>query len=209
MVIMGHTDPEKGRVVNEAPTILRSSVRILLTIGAIFQFKVWSRDVTQAFLQSQEALGRLLFVILPSRPDLRPLIREIISTIPKSESNISKNEDEELALKVLQPWYGLSDSPGYWWQTYKRYHLNELGMSQCVLDPCLFFKKRERDLTGIIGTLVDDTLGVGTLEFANEEEEKSSMFDSKPRTTSFPFKFNGAIINKNGQSYTLSQKEYT
>ncbi len=30
LVIQGHRDPEKHRVVNEAPTILRSSVRLLI-----------------------------------------------------------------------------------------------------------------------------------------------------------------------------------
>ncbi len=32
LVILGHVDPEKPRVVNEAPTVMKSSIRLLLTL---------------------------------------------------------------------------------------------------------------------------------------------------------------------------------
>ncbi len=47
-------------------------------------------------------------------------------------------------------------------------------MAQTILGPCLSFKKKESEFTGLIGTLVDDTLGTGSNEFALEEETKSS-----------------------------------
>ncbi len=47
-------------------------------------------------------------------------------------------------------------------------------MAQTILDPCLSFKKKESEFTGLIGTLVDDTLGTGSTEFALGEETKSS-----------------------------------
>ncbi len=60
LVIQGHRDPEKHRVVNEAPTILRSSVRLLIALGISLDYKLCSRDVKQAFVQSDTDLAREL-----------------------------------------------------------------------------------------------------------------------------------------------------
>ena len=40
LVIQGHLYPEKGKVVNQAPTILRSSTRLILMIAATLNFKI-------------------------------------------------------------------------------------------------------------------------------------------------------------------------
>ncbi len=70
-------------------------------------------------------------------------------------------------LHALKPIYGLSESPGYWWQTFQHYHIDDSGMTQSTLDPCLFFKKEDENCVVIIATLVDDTLGGGNLNFHN------------------------------------------
>ncbi len=62
-------------------------------------------------------------------------------------------------------------------------------MVQSVMDPCLFFKKQKNELVGMIGTLVDDTLGIGNPSFADEEERKSKRFDVKEREDTIPFRF--------------------
>lgn len=41
LVAMGHTDPEKGLVLNEALSILRSSVRMILSLCALLGMKIW------------------------------------------------------------------------------------------------------------------------------------------------------------------------
>ncbi len=45
-------------------------------------------------------------------------------------------------LQAIKPLYGLSESPGYCWQTFRNYHISDLDMVQSVMDPCLFLKKR-------------------------------------------------------------------
>ena len=192
LVIQGHLDPEKGKIVNEAPTILRSSTNVILTIAASMNFKIWSRDVKQAFIQSEDSLDRELYVKPPKCPDLLSMI----------------NQSSGLLLAV-KPLYGLSESPGYWWKTFKRYHITDLGMTQSVLDPCLFFKKIENELIGLIGTLVDDTIGAGCDSFVIEEEAKSSEFDVEPRDESLPFSFREAVISKFLNGFKLSQQQYS
>lgn len=51
LVILEHIDPDKARIVNAAP-VLRSSIRMIITLSALFRFKLWSRDTSQAFIQS-------------------------------------------------------------------------------------------------------------------------------------------------------------
>ncbi len=54
LVISGHIDPDKPRVVNEAPTVLKSSVRLAVALTASKSFPIWSHDISQAFLQSED-----------------------------------------------------------------------------------------------------------------------------------------------------------
>ncbi len=61
-------------------------------------FSVWSRDLEQAFLQSEFPLDRKIFVMLPKRPN-------VIGMIDRPENSM---------LQDLKSIYGLFESPGYW-----------------------------------------------------------------------------------------------
>ena len=67
VVILGHTDPEKARAVNEAPTVLKSSVLLLLTLILSFEFPLWLRVTPLAFLQSKEKLKMGCVCTTPKR----------------------------------------------------------------------------------------------------------------------------------------------
>lgn len=53
LVIFGHVDPEKPRVVNEAPTLLKISVRLMLSLLLAHSFPIWSRYINVAFIPSE------------------------------------------------------------------------------------------------------------------------------------------------------------
>ncbi len=83
-------------------------------------------------------------------------------------------------------------------------------MVQSIMDPCLFFKKEKAKLVGMIGTLVDDSLGIGTSAFADEEERKSKRFDVKP-SEEVPFSFQRLrhlLRKRNGQAHKLLIQVY-
>ncbi len=85
---------------------------------------------------------------------------------------------------------------------------NENGLwNYTIPDPCLFFKKKESDLVGLIGTLDDDTLDTGSEELALEEESKSSKFDVKPREEDFPLMVGGSRISKISAGYLFSHQD--
>lgn len=97
-IIQGHKDPEKGKVVNEAHTVLRSSVRLIIALSQAYGFPLWSRDVSQAFVQSEDNLKRNLYIRVPKGQR----VLEILGAPPGS------------LLQALKPLYGLAESPSYW-----------------------------------------------------------------------------------------------
>ncbi len=192
LIIKGHKDPDKGTNVTEAPTILRSSRRIILSISQSLGFHIWSRDVKQAFIQFDFPLKGQLYVKPPKVPNLLKMV----------------NQPSDGYLHALTPIYGLSESPGYWWLTFKRYHIEDLEMDQSTFDPCLFYRKIWKALIGLVGTLVDDTLAAGNHEFSRIENEKCKAFDLEPRDQELPLKFYGINITKQNSIMMTEQFSY-
>ncbi len=184
LVIMGHQDPEKGRIVNEAPTVTRSSVRLIIALSKILRFKLWTRDVTQTFLQSKDALKRDMYIRAPRGQNVMEML----------------GSNKPYFLKAEKPLYGLCESPGNWWATFRDHHIKTLGTKHSVMDPCLFWKCSEDSLQGLQIVLVDDTLSTGTDSFMNIEEDASKVFETKARTTDFLFTFNGITIESDSKS---------
>ncbi len=136
LVILGHPVPEKPRVVNEALTVLKASIRLAVAFIASKGYPIWCLDISQAFLQREDRLRRTVYV----RPPKGERILEQIWAEPGS------------LLHAIKPQYGFSDAPGYWWQTFRRWHVEDLGMKPSVLDPCLYCKLSNTGFEGIQGT---------------------------------------------------------
>ncbi len=97
-----------------SPPVSRSSVKFILRICASFGFKLLSRDVKQAFIQSKFPLDRPLYIKPPLNPDLMRMI----------------NQPTAMYLHALKPIYGLTESPVYWWQTFNLCHIDDLRKTQ-------------------------------------------------------------------------------
>ncbi len=154
LIIQGHRDPQKSLVVTEALTILRSSIKLVLALSSMYDFHFWSRDVKQAFIQSAFPMDQAIYIKPPRTPNVMSMVGHPVGSYLKS-------------LKLI---YGLTESPGYLWQTFKQYHLYDLRMKQTALNLCLFVKKIEGKPVGLIGTLVDDNLECGNDGFMKLEE---------------------------------------
>ncbi len=110
--------------MNEAPTFLKSSIRLAIAIIASYGFNTWSRELCHAFLQSEYPLRRTVYV----RPRKGENIPERIG------------EDSASLWYVIKPQYCLSDALCYWWQTFRRWHVEDLKMKPSVLRSCIFSK---------------------------------------------------------------------
>ena len=98
-VVQGHRDKLKKSLVHDISVAKQHSIKKLIGIAAIFDFRLFSTDVTQAYLQSAEALQRDIFIKPPKEFELKP------------------NE----LIKLLKPLYGLTESGDYWGRTFRNH----------------------------------------------------------------------------------------
>jgi Reverse transcriptase (RNA-dependent DNA polymerase) len=145
LVVGGHRDRLKPKLVHNSTTVSQTSVRMTMTVAALFGFTLWSSDVRQAYLQSAVPLMRDVFL----KPDCLEL-----------------NQDE--LVKILKPLYGLSDSGDYWHETLRAFHLDHLHMEQLVGDHSCYFRRIADKLVGLSSSYVDDLLHAGTPEFRDD-----------------------------------------
>lgn len=184
-VIHGNRDKDKGSLVHTSTTVKHSSTRLLIALAACFGFRVWSQDISQAYLQSASELIRDVYLK------------------PGKDFEI---EGRKL-LKLLRPLYGLSDSGDYWNTTFSEHIKKSLGMTTTLEDYSFFFKKARGQLTGLLGSYVDDVISAGTREFENESHVTETKFDCKPREYD-SFRFAGIYIQKLADGHILHQKSY-
>ena len=158
---------------------------MLVGIAAIFGFRIWSQDVSQAYLQSADKLMREVYV-KPSR-----------------EFRLSHDK----LLRLLKPLYGLSDSGDYWHVTFTRHLTEELGMTHTTGDLSLFFKVIHDELSGITGAYVDDTIGAGTPAFENTSRLTEQRFQSKEREFD-SITFAGIEIDRKEYGFIMHQTRF-
>ena len=184
-VVQGYRDKMKTSLVHDSATSRQISTRILVGLAAIFGFRLFSTDVTQAYLQSSSDLMREVYIK------------------PGKEFNLRPNE----ILKLLRPLYGLADSGDYWGATFSKHITEDLGMRSCVGDSAMFYRSEDGELVGLTATYVDDALQAGTPEFLELVKATERKFECKPReydSTSFV----GKEIEKTDYGFAISQRKY-
>ena len=94
-VVQGHKDKMKRTFVHDTSTVRQFSVKLLVGLAALFDFRLFSTGVPKDYLQSTEELSRDVYFK------------------PSSEFDLDPNQ----LLKFLKPLYGLADSGEYWSNT--------------------------------------------------------------------------------------------
>jgi Reverse transcriptase (RNA-dependent DNA polymerase) len=159
-VCQGHRDKERFFSVHNATTIRQPSMRLIACVAGMFGFRIWSDDVSPAFLQSQEQMGRRVFVR------------------PPKEFGLSDGS----LLELLKPLYGLPDAGDLWHSTFSKFIKDGIGKKALASDPSLYYKASiNGELQGVIGTYVDDSLSAGTNVFEKETRETLEAFESRKR----------------------------
>lgn len=153
-----------------------------MALAAIFGFRIWSQDVTQAYLQSAGTLLRDVYVK------------------PPKEFHLAPNQ----LLNLLKPLYGLTDAGDYWDATITHHLKNDLEMRASALDIRLFFKLIQGKLAGISGMYVDDSFHAGNEEFLEHTKKTEQKFDSKPRDMN-DFNFAGMHVETTAEGFRLYQ----
>lgn len=162
-VAQGHRDKEKPFIVHNTTTLRQSSVKIILSTCAVRNFRVFSHDVTQAYLQSDEELGREVY-LRPRKHDL-------------SFFGISEGQ----VLRLVRALYGITDAGDYWNSTMDNHIKTDLGMNPLETDPSLYIPEGKGDISGLLGAYIDDCLLGGAADFQHLTERTLKRFDSRPR----------------------------
>lgn len=154
-ILQGHKDREKEFIVNEAPVLMRFSLRILLFLSvSYFDYVIWTRDAEQAYFQ------------------YKPLSRALYTTPPK-EAHL---DSSKYALKIILPQYGLSESSTCWRHQYTPVYTRDLQMTAAHIDPCLYYLKEQGKLIGQTGLVTDDTANTGNADYIAAEANATSKF---------------------------------
>lgn len=193
LVIQAYNDEGKEIILTQSPTIQRASQRLILALAPSLVrrgIKLFSRDITQAFVQSTTFLNRLILARIP---------KEIRHRFP-----------EDTIMVVRKPLYGIPEAGTHWWATYNKHHREKLGMQTSSYDPCLLITTT-KDAFGIVGMQTDDTLILGDDNFARIEDEElhKAKLSAKPTEAlsyETPLIFNGGILRTEGDDIILAQK---
>ena len=189
-VAQGNRDREKSRMVHNITTLRQSSTRIIVSVSAIKGFRLFSHDVRQAYLQSEDKLTRKVF-LLPKKMDLKYF-----------------GLCEEDIFELLKPIYGMTDAGDYWGVTVDRHAKQDLGLVPLLGDPSLYVKRNEEDVDGLLGMYVDDVFLGGNVEMQRLTELTLKRFDSKKRVWDNIEFFGTSIQTEDGGLFSITQEQY-
>lgn len=165
LVIGGHKDIEKHIMVRSSTTVQQQSLRMLLALAAIFGWKIWTQDISQAFVKSAGELSREIYI--KKFNDVREL-----------------NLRPDQAVKSLRQLYGLCDSGDHWDRDFDSFHKKILGLTPSPVDASLYDLVKDCTLQGLTARYVDDTISTGNAKFDDFSTQTSDFYDAKPRRTS-------------------------
>lgn len=184
-VVQGHTDKDKNLLVHSSTNLRQSSIRTITALAAIFGFRVWSQDVTQTYLQSDDKLMREVYIR------------------PTKEFQLSSDQ----LLRLLKPLYGLADSGDHWNVTMAKHLKADLTMTPTALDISMFFKSVQGRLSGVTGVYVDDSLSAGNNDFLQDTDKTQAKFESREREFD-NFTFAGVEVTTVPEGIRLHQETY-
>ena len=167
----------------DAPTVNKTSLRILFTICVSNNWIIESLDITSAFLQS-DGISREVYLKPPV--DVRT---------------------KGVLWKLKKPVYGLGDSARMWYLTLKNSLLNS-GCSMSVLDKSVFRYYSNNKLLGIMVTHVDDVLYAGNAEFNRVIIQHLKKDFKISRMTTGVFTYLGWSVKQEKGCITVDQKNY-
>lgn len=100
---------------------------------------------------------------------------------------------------IRKPLYGIAESGAHWFATYQKHHLERLHMEKSTYDECFLISQKDGPFA-VIAMQVDDTLGLTTRQFADNEDAQLLVAEFPAKEKEFlsidhKLIFNGAIYS--------------
>ena len=175
---------EEDEVDKTSPTMIKSTLRMILAVGAMKDWPLQTTDIKSAFLQGSE-MSRIVHIKPPKEADL-----------PKGK-----------VWKLRKCLYGLRDASRQWYLRVRESLLAH-KCTQSLLDPGLFFYSREGKLEGLIGLHVDDFLHCGSDKFDAEVISPVMQLFKVGKNEKNNFLYTGFSIKQKPSGIILDQFEY-
>ena len=159
----GHRDLVKQFMMYNITPLRQSATRIIVSVAAIRNFRLFSHDVTQAYLQSDETRTRQVFLV------------------PKKKYMEHFGILEGEILELLRPIYDMTDVGDYCGVTVENHARNVLGLLPLLGDPSLYIKHKDEDVDGMLGMCVDDEFLAGNKKYKTLQGKHWTKFESRPQ----------------------------
>ena len=215
LITQGFKDPDalSGALSTNAPTLTRLARGMILSICQLNAWKMFTSDITTAFLQGKnfaEGSDRVIWIRLPK--DAKELL--------------GLEADAPQLMKLVKPMYGLCDAPRAWYEeaSERILKVGEGNIQRHPLDPCLFMVYHplpegqnldpnvERELACVFGIHVDDLVGCGDPSdpyFIQIKEKLQNVFTFREWQDGDKLEYCGSQINcEKGDVIILGQEEY-
>ncbi|CAE7232206.1 RE1 [Symbiodinium sp. CCMP2456] len=191
-VMKGFSEDGAEDLEAATPQVTREGVMFVTQVIASKGWRLGFLDFTQAF-HSGDPIARELYAEQP----------------PEGVPGMKKGD----LLKLLKTCYGLLDGPMAWFRHLKRVLLEELGYTQSLADPCIYFlhdneRKGWDRLRGIVSVATDDLLHGGD----DEHESRMQKLNERYKLGKFQYgagRFTGKQFTpQDDGSIIIDQKHY-
>ena len=163
-----------------APVMKFETLRLMLAIASIQNFKLCQLDAKTAFLN-----GNIDYQVYLNPP-------------------AGSGTPSEFLWKLKKGLYGLKQAPHIWFNTIKDALLSSEKFKQSTMDPCLFYNNN-----CLISIYVDDIL-IASKESKHEQEAKNILMQKfTMKDMGEPKLFLGCNISKSNNGYNLDLSEFT
>ncbi len=184
----GNRDKEKNDIRKDSSTAQFDCIRLVLSIAAIFNFRLALADLKGSYLQSG------------------PIKRDIFVRPPKEW-----NGDRGLLWKLTLLPYGIAEAGRQWATTIEQWMIDAYGMQRVFgISQIYIVKDHQGTLSLIVAKVTDDFLIAGEIESINHfAKELGNRFEIGKYVVDKPFTFNGCDLSQTSLgTITLSMENY-
>lgn len=188
---LGYAAIEEPCMVHDVTTLRSASIRLLLSIAAIYVRRSFSHDVSQVYHQSNERLSRDFY--FPPKPEDRQFF------------SIKEND----VFKLEKPLYGLCDFGDYWNVTMDHHATEDLQMTRATSDPSLIIKFIEEMFIELTGNYVPENLNAGNKIFQQQTMLILTVFNFKPSEYDRFLFFGTKFVTISNKWHSMEQQHFT
>ena len=170
-------------IPRDSPTVGKGTMRLLISVAALENWKLKTTDIKSAFLQGKE------------------LEREIYIRPPKESQT-----PHGIIWKLKHGLYGLKDGARQFYESVRE-ELMKLGFTPCKLDPAVFYVHKENRSRGILCCHVDDFLHAGDDVFETLMKKLRGRF-SAGKVEEKEFRYIGFKVKQLENRIIIDHSEY-